>query len=151
MDDKLILRESAPFTASDLIETVKNLRKCRSLMWYQAQKDGKLDYAIQYYEVVRSLIYGIYFTWEKYQYERGWLDSIAEEGEDLIQYQMFQVGVVERIEGLLQACKSNNILDMFPEGQETNEMLILIYEDFLSNVRDGNIILNKYNKQSLKT
>lgn len=142
-----ILKENAPFTASDLIETVQDLRKYRSLMWNQAQQEGKIDYAIQYYEVIRSLIYGIYFIWEKYQYEMGWLDSIAEEDEDIMQYRMFQVCIVERIEGLLQACKSNNIFTFFPKGKETNEMLILIYENFLSNVRTGNIILNNYNHQ----
>ena len=143
----LTLKESAPFTASDLIKTVQDLRKYRTLMWNQAQREGKLDYAIQYYEIIRSLIYGIYFIWEKYQYERGWFDSIAEEDEDIMQYRMFQVNVVKRIEGLLQACKSNNILNIFPKGEETNEMLILIYEDFLSNVRVGNIFPNNYNHQ----
>lgn len=114
----LTLKESAPFTASDLIKTVQDLRKYRTLMWNQAQREGKLDYAIQYYEVIRSLIYGIYFIWEKYQYERGWLDSIAEEDEDIMQYRMFQVCIVERIEGLLQACKSNNIFTFFPKEKK---------------------------------
>ena len=47
----LTLKESAPFTASDLIKTVQDLRKYRTLMWNQAQREGKLDYAIQYYEI----------------------------------------------------------------------------------------------------
>ena len=56
------VKDAAPFTALDLQKTVKALRNFRSLMWDQAQNDGRLDYAIQYYEVVKTLIYGIYFT-----------------------------------------------------------------------------------------
>lgn len=143
------IKDLAPFSASDLVQTVKELRKYRSLMWNQAQNDGKLDYAIQYYEVVRTLIYGVYFTWEKYKYENGWIDGIAEEGENMLQYRLFQIGVVERIEGLLNACLNENIFEMFPRGQETNERLILIYGDLLSNIRKGTINLDKYNFQSL--
>lgn len=141
MDDNFMLRESAPFTASDLQKIVKALRNFRSLMWNQAQNDGRLDYAMQYYEVVQTLIHGIYFIWEKYKYENGWIDSIAEEGEDMLQYQMFQVGVAERIEGLLQACKSQNVFAMFPGGQAINNMLIIAYSDLLSNIKKGKIRL----------
>lgn len=111
-------------------------------MWNQAQNDGNLGYAMQYYEVVRTLIYGIYFTWEKYEYENGWIDGIAEEGEDMMQYQMFKINVVYRIEGLLQACKQENVFEMFSGGKETNNRLILIYGDLLSNIRNGAINLN---------
>ena len=137
MDYKESIRSSAPFSKSDLEQTVKNLRRYRSMMWNQAQKDDKLEYALQYYDVVQTLIYGIYFTWEKYQYENGWIDSIAEEDEDMLQYRMFQMNVVERITGLLQACRFQNIFSMFPEGKKTNEMLILIYSDLLSNIKKG--------------
>lgn len=143
------IRNSAPFTALDLKKAVSELRRYRLLLWNQAQNDNRLDYAIQYDEVIRSLIYGIYFTWEKYKYENGWIDSIAEEGEELLQYRMFQVGVVERIKGLLEACCSQNIFAMFPGGQDTNKMLILIYSNLLSNIRKGNVNLDKYNKQPL--
>ncbi|MBO4464352.1 MAG: hypothetical protein J5797_09200 [Prevotella sp.] len=149
MEKTHALKDIAPFSSSDLVQTVKELRKYRSLMWNQAQNDGKLGYAMQYYEVVRTLIYGIYFTWEKYKYENGWIDGIAEEGEDMMQYQMFQIGVVERIEGLLQACRQENVFGMFPGGKETNEKLILIYGDLLSNLRKGAIRLDNYNLQSL--
>ena len=143
------VKDAAPFTALDLQKTVKALRNFRSLMWDQAQNDGRLDYAIQYYEVVKTLIYGIYFTWEKYKYENGWIYSIAEEGEDMLQYRMFQVGAAERIEGLLQACKSQNIFAMFPGGQAINNMLIIIYSDLLSNIKKGAIRLDSYQQQSL--
>ena len=143
------IKDEAPFTALDLQKTVKALRNYRSLMWSQAQNDGRLDYAMQYYEVVRTLIYGIYFTWEKYNYENGWINSLAEEGEDMLQYQMFQVGAVERIEGLLQACKSQNVFAVFSGGQAINNMLIIIYSDLLSNIKKGTIRLDSYNQQSL--
>lgn len=149
MENTQLIKDVAPFSADDLVQTVNELRKYRSLMWNQAQNDGNLGYAIQYYEVVRTLIYGIYFTWEKYKYENGWIDSIAEEGEDMMQYQLFQISVVDRIEGLLQACKQENIFEMFLGGKETNEKLILIYGDLLSNIRKGAISLDKYNMQSL--
>ena len=139
MNKKETIKDTAPFTASHLQETVKELRQYRSIMWNQVQNDGKLGYAIQYYEVVRTLIYGIYYTWEKYKYENGWIDGIAEEGEDMLQYQMFKMGAVERIEGLLQACKSQNIFSMFPKGEETNERIILIFSDLLSNIKKGAI------------
>lgn len=145
MDNNKLIKDSAPFAASDLKLVVKNLRKYRSQMWNQTQNDGNINYAMQYYEVVRTLIYGIYFTWEKYKYENGWIDGIAEEGEDMMQYRMFQIGVVERIEGMLQACKQDNIFAMFSGGRETNEMLILIYSDLLSNIRKGAIQLDKFN------
>lgn len=141
MEKNKQLKDAAPFSSSDLVQTVKELRKYRSLMWNQAQNDGKLGYAMQYYEVVQSLIYGIYFTWEKYKYENGWIDGIAEDGENMMQYQMFQIDVVERIEGLLQACKQQNIFGMFSGGQETNKKLILIYGDLLSNIKKGAISL----------
>lgn len=141
------LKEKAPFTADDLLQTVKKLKRYRSLMWNKAQDDGRLDYAIQYYEVVKTLIHGIYFTWEKYEYERGWIDSIAEEGEDLMEYHLFQVGVLERVAGLLQAIKHENLFEMFSGGRETNEMLILIYSDLLSNMKNGTIKLEKSNIQ----
>lgn len=118
-------------------------------MWEKAQSDGKIDYAMQYYEIVKTLIHGVYFTWEKYEYERGWIDSIAEEGEDLLEYKMFQVGVVSRVNGLLQAMIHENLFDMFRNGHETNEMLIRIYSDLLSNMNSGAIKLDKYNLQSL--
>lgn len=149
METRKTIKDMAPFSASDLQQTVKALRNFRSLMWKQAQNDGNQQYAIQYYEVVGSLIYGIYFIWEKYKYENGWIDGIAEEGEDMLQYRMFQIGVVERIEGLLQACKHDNIFEMFTSGKETNEKLILYYGDFLSNIEKGLISLDKYNLQSL--
>lgn len=149
MDNHQLLRDMAPFSASNLVQTVKKLRKYRSLMWNQAQNDENPGYAMQYYEVVRSLIYGIYFIWEKYKYENGWIDGIAEEGEDMMQYMMFQISVVDRIEGLLHACKQENIFGMFPGGKETNEKLILIYDNLLSNIRKGAISLDKYNLQSL--
>lgn len=136
------IRDIAPFTATELKQVVKELRKYRSLMWNQAQNDGKLDYAIQYYEVVRTIIYGIYFIWEKYEYENGWIDGIAEEGESLLQYQMFKMGVLERIEGLLHACKSDNIFSMFPKGELLNETVIVIYSDLLANIKKRNINLN---------
>jgi len=137
MDYTERIRNSAPFSKSDLEQTVKQMRRCCSLMWNQAQKDGKLEYALQYYDVVRTLIYGIYFTWEKYQYENGWIDSIAEEDEDMLQYRMFQRDALERIKGLLYACRSQDIFSMFPEGKKTNDMLILIYSDLLSNIKKG--------------
>ena len=143
------LKELAPFTASDLQQTVKELRKYRSLMWNKAQEDGRLDYAIQYYEVIRSIIFGIYFVWEKYKYENGWIDSIAEEGEDLMEYRMFQIGIIERIEGLLNAIRVEDILGMFRGGQDTRDKIILIFSDLLSNMKDGTIKLDKYNFQSL--
>ena len=149
MDKMGSIKDAAPFSASDLVQTVKELRNYRSMMWNQAQNDGNQSYAIQYYEVVRTLIYGIYFIWEKYKYENGWIDSIAEEGEDMLQYRMFQIGVVERIEGLFQACKHDNIFEMFAGGKETNEKIILFYGDFLSNIKKGLISLDKYNLQSL--
>ena len=62
---------------------------------------------------------------------------------------MFQVGVAERIEGLLQACKSQNVFAMFPGGQAINNMLIIIYSDLLSNIKKGTIRLDSYNQQSL--
>lgn len=141
MDKNTTVKDLAPFTALDLKEVVKNLRQYRSLMWNQAQKDGNLGYAMQYYEVVRALIYGIYYTWEKYKYENGWIDGIVEEDEDMLQYQMFKMGSVERIEGLLQACKTENVFSMFPKGPETNERIILIYSDLLSNIKKGAIIV----------
>ncbi len=149
MENIQSIKDTAPFSASDLVQTVNELRKYRSLMWNQAQNDGYLGYAMQYYEVVRTLIYGIYFTWEKYKYENGWIDGVAEEGEDMLQYQMFQMSVVDRIEGLLQACKQENVFEMFPGGKETNNRLILIYGDLLSNIRKGAISLNEYNLQTL--
>lgn len=149
MENIQSIKDTAPFSASDLVQTVNELRKYRSLMWNQAQNDGNLGYAMQYYEVVRTLIYGIYFTWEKYKYENGWIDGVAEEGEDMLQYQMFQMSVVDRIEGLLQACKQENVFEMFPGGKETNNRLILIYGDLLSNIRKGAISLNEYNLQTL--
>lgn len=142
MENTQSIKDTAPFSASDLVQTVKELRKYRSLMWNHAQNDGNLGYAMQYYEVVRTLIYGIYFTWEKYEYENGWIDGIAEEGEDMMQYQMFKINVVYRIEGLLQACKQENVFEMFSGGKETNNRLILIYGDLLSNIRNGAISLN---------
>lgn len=54
MDMKERIKEMAPFTASDLKGVVKDMRRYRSLMWDRAQEDGKLDYAIQYSEVVRN-------------------------------------------------------------------------------------------------
>lgn len=149
MGDTQLIKDTVPFSATDLVKTVNELRNYRSLMWNKAQNDGNLGYAMQYYEVVRTLIYGIYFTWEKYEYENGWIESIAEEGEDMIQYQMFQISVVDRIRGLLQACKQENIFEMFPGGKETNERLILIYSNLLSNIREGAICLDKYHLQSL--
>lgn len=149
MENIQSIKDTAPFSASDLVQTVNELRKYRSLMWNQAQNDGNPGYAMQYYEVVRTLIYGIYFTWEKYKYENGWIDGVAEEGEDMLQYQMFQMSVADRIEGLLQACKQENIFEMFPGGKETNDRLILIYGDLLSNIRKGTISLNKYNLKTL--
>lgn len=138
------LRDNAPFTASDLQDVIKKLKKYRSLMWDQAQKDGNQQYAIQYYEVVQTLIYGIYYTWEKYEYARGWLDGIAEEGESMLEYRMFQIGVVDRIEGLLRACQSNNIFEMFPGGQETNEMIVIIFQDLLANIRKGVVKVDRF-------
>ena len=143
------IRENAPFKASDLQDVVKKLKKYRSLMWNQAEKDGRQGYAIQYYEVVQTLIYGIYYTWEKYKYARGWLDGIAEEGEGMTEYLLFQIGAFDRIEALLKACQSNNIFVMFPEGQETNEMIILTFQDLLSNIRRGIIKVGKFESQSL--
>lgn len=149
MTENQSLKDTAPFSQADLIQTVKTLRKYRSLMWAQAQRDNKQDYAEQFYEVVRTLIYGIYFTWEKYKYERGWISGIAEEGESMMQYDMFQIGVVDRIKGLLEACKQQNIFDMFPGGKETNDMIIKIYGDLLLNIRKGAVRLDKYNLQPL--
>lgn len=113
-------------------------------MWDQAQKDGNQQYAIQYYEVVQTLIYGIYYTREKYEYARGWLDGIAEEGESMLEYRMFQIGVVDRIEGLLRACQSNNIFEMFPGGQATNEMIVIIFQDLLANIRKGVVKVDRF-------
>lgn len=137
MDMKERIKEMAPFTASDLKGVVKDMRRYRSLMWDRAQEDGKLDYAIQYSEVVRTLIYGIYFVWEKYEYENGWIDGIAEEDENMLQYQMFKMGVLERIGGLLEACRSENVFSMFTGGQDTNSKIILIYSDLLANIKKG--------------
>ena len=149
MKDINELKESAPFTASDIQQTVDELRKYRSLMWNMAQSDGKTDYAIQYYEVIRAFIYGLYFTWEKYKYENGWIDGIAEEGESLLEYQLFQIGIVSRIEGLRNAIQQQNIFDIFCEGEDTKNRIILIFNDLLSNIKDGTIKLDKHNFQSL--
>lgn len=149
MKDINELKESAPFTASDIQQTVDELRKYRSLMWNMAQSEGKTDYAIQYYEVIRAFIYGLYFTWEKYKYENGWIDGIAEDGESLLEYQLFQIGIVSRIEGLRDAIIQQNIFDIFYEGQDTKNRIILIFNDLLSNIKDGTIKLDKHNFQSL--
>lgn len=135
------LKDTAPFTAADLLETVENLRRFSSLMWDKSQKDNNIDYAIQYSEVVNTLIYGIYYTWEKYEYENGWIDSIAVEGEALLSYQMFKINVAYRIEGLLQSMRFQNIFEIFSKGKETNDMLILIYSDLLLNIKKGLINL----------
>ncbi len=149
MKDINELKESAPFTASDIQQTVDELRKYRSLMWNMAQSDGKTDYAIQYYEVIRAFIYSLYFTWEKYKYENGWIDGIAEDEESLLEYQLFQIGIVSRIEGLRNAIIQQNIFDIFYGGQDTKNRIILIFNDLLSNIKDGTIKLDKHNFQSL--
>lgn len=66
-----------------------------------------------------------------------------------MQYDMFQIGVVDRIKGLLEACKQQNIFDMFRGGKETNDMIIKIYSDLLLNIRKGAVRLDKYNLQPL--
>lgn len=133
-----LLRSLAPFTADELRDTVQKLRKYRSLMWTLAktENDNEDYYAIAY-EDIQILIYGVYFTWEKYGYENGWIDSIAEEGEPLMPYQMFKINVTNRIEGLLQSMKFINIFEIFHDGKETNDMLILIYSDLLLNIKNG--------------
>jgi len=143
------LKESAPFTASDIQQTVNELRRYRSLMWNMSQNDGRTDYAIQYYEVVRAFIYGLYFTWEKYKYENGWIDGIADEGESLLEYQLFQIGIVSRIEGLRNALIQQNIFEIFSGGQDTRDRIILIFNNLLSNIKEGTIELDKHNLQSI--
>ena len=114
-----------------------------------SQNDGRTDYAIQYYEVVRAFIYGLYFTWEKYKYENGWIDGIADEGESLLEYQLFQIGIVSRIEGLRNALIQQNIFEIFSGGQDTRDRIILIFNNLLSNIKEGTIELYKHNLQSI--
>lgn len=132
------LKDTAPFTADGLKELVTTLEKFNNLMWDQAQRDGRLDYAIQYHEVIQTFIEGIYFVWERYGY--GWADELADEnGIDGIRYMLFQNGVEERVEGLLDALRLQNIFEMFEGGTETRNTLIKVYADLLRNLKLGKI------------
>jgi hypothetical protein len=128
------LKDTAPFTAEDLKNLVTTLEKYNNLMWDQAQRDGRLDYAIQYHEVIQTFIEGIYYVWERYGY--GWADELADEnGIDGIRYMLFQNGVEERVEGLLDAIRLQNIFEMFERGTETRNTLIKVYADLLRNLK----------------
>jgi hypothetical protein len=128
------LKDTAPFTADDLKNLVTTLEKYNNLMWDQAQRDGRLDYAIQYHEVIQTFIEGIYYVWERYGY--GWADELADEnGIDGIRYMLFQNGVEERVEGLLDAIRLQNIFEMFERGTETRNTLIKVYADLLRNLK----------------
>lgn len=128
------LKDTAPFTADDLKNLVTTLEKYNNLMWDQAQRDGRLDYAIQYHEVIQTFIEGIYYVWERYGY--GWADELADEnGIDGIRYMLFQNGLEERIEGLLNALRLQNIFEMFERGTETRNTLIKVYADLLRNLK----------------
>jgi len=128
------LKDTAPFTADDLKNLVTTLEKYNNLMWDQAQRDGRLDYAIQYHEVIQTFIEGIYYVWERYGY--GWADELVDEnGIDGIRYMLFQNGVEERVEGLLDAIRLQNIFEMFERGTETRNTLIKVYADLLRNLK----------------
>lgn len=132
------LKDSAPFSADDLRNLVTNLEKYSSLMWDQAQRDGRLDYAIQYNEVVQTFIEGIYYVWERYGY--GWADELADEdGINGYRYMLFQMEIEERVEGLLNALCQHNIFAMFKGGDETRNTLIKVYSDLLKNLKLGKI------------
>lgn len=132
------LKDTAPFTADDLKDLVTTLEKYNSLMWDRAQCDGHIDYAIQYHEIIQTFIEGIYYVWERYGY--GWADELADEnGIDGIRYMLFQNGVEERVEGLLDALRLQNIFEMFEEGSETRNTLIKVYADLLRNLKLGKI------------
>ena len=132
------LKDTAPFTADDLKELVTTLEKYSNLMWNQAQRDGRLDYAIQYHEVIQTFIEGIYYVWERYGY--GWADELANEnGIDGIRYMLFQNGVEERVDGLLNALRFQNIFEMFEGGNETRNNLIKVYADLAKNLKLGKI------------
>lgn len=136
MANKLI--DTAPFTADDLKELVTTLEKYSNLMWDQAQRDGRLDYAIQYHEVIQTFLEGIYYVWERYGY--GWADELANEnGIDGIRYMLFQNGVEERVDGLLNALRFQNIFEMFEGGNETRNNLIKVYADLAKNLKLGKI------------
>ena len=132
------LKETAPFTANELKILVSDLERYNNLMWNKAQNDGRLDYAMQYNEVIQTFIEGIYYVWERYGY--GWADELADEnGIDGLRYMLFQRGIEERVEGLLNALKLQNIFGMFEGGNETRNTLIKVYSDLLKNLRLGKI------------
>lgn len=132
------LKDTAPFFADDLRNIVKTLEQYSGLMWNQAQRDGHLDYAIQYHEVIQTFIEGIYYVWERYGF--GWADELADEnGIDGIRYMLFQKGVEERVDGLLNALRSQNIFEMFEDGNQTRNTLIKVYADLSKNLKLGKI------------
>lgn len=132
------LKDTAPFSAEDLKDIINSLNRYNSLMWNKAQNDGRLDYAIQYNEVVQTFVEGIYFVWERYGF--GWADELADEnGVDGCRYMLFQMGVEERVEGLLNALRLQNIFGMFEGGNETRNLLIMVYADLLRNLKSGRI------------
>lgn len=129
------LKDSAPFTSDDLKSLVADLLKYKSLMWNMAQQDERLDYAIQYSEVIMTFLDGIYYVWERYGY--GWADELADddEGIDGFRYMLFQQGIEERVEGLVNALKIQNIFEMFEGGNGNRKLLILVYSDLLKNLK----------------
>lgn len=132
------LKNAAPFTADDLRNLVADLNKYKSLMWTRARLDGRPDYAIQYSEVIHTFLDGIYNVWECYGY--GWADDLADEkGIDGFRFRIFQMGIEERVEGLLEALRMQNIFEMFDGGDKTRNTLIKVYTDLLKNLKLGKI------------
>ena len=132
------LKDIAPFTADDLKGLVTTLEKYNNLMWDQANRDGRQDYAIQYNEVIQTFIEGIYYVWERYGY--GWADELTDEnGIDGIRYMLFQNEVEERVSGLLNALRFQNIFEMFEGGNKTRNTIIKVYADLLKNLKLGKI------------
>ena len=132
------LKDTAPFTADDLKGLVTTLEKYNNQMWNQAHRNGQQDYAIQYNEVIQTFIEGIYYVWERYGF--GWADDLADEnGIDGFRYMLFQKGIKDRIEGLLNALRLQNIFEIFEGGNETRNTLIKVYADLLQNLKLGKI------------
>ncbi len=76
--------------------------------------------------------------WECYGY--GWADDLAdEEGIDGFRFKTFQMGIEERVEGLLEALRMQNIFEMFDGGDKTRNTIIKVYTDLLKNLKLGKI------------
>lgn len=132
------LKDTAPFTENDLRNLVANLKSFKTQMWNRCQLDNRTDYAIQYSEVIRTFLDGIYTVWESYGY--GWADDLTDDnGIDGGRLLLFQIGIEDRIKGLLHSLQIQNIFGMFEGGDVTRNTLIIVYEDLLKNLKLGKI------------